>query len=167
MGVDVHILLPAAVRFSDVVTLVGVLAGVPFRRNAHFGWVEFPESGPIGMPSSIAEMANINVPFQGKVRNTSFHFESDKGAEWRTMIPRSNGFWCAIGKRLVNFFGGKVQYQDYNDSWDLEVEPKPAQFLQHNSNDEFAAFHDAMALEKPLSEDEIAEGLANSAYGVL
>lgn len=167
MGVDVDILLPAAVRLTDVVTLVGILAGLPFRREPRYGWVEFTGDKPSGKSTTIPEMVSIDVTFRGEPRHAYFHFETDEGPEWRCMMPRSNGFWCAMGKRLVNFFGGKMRYRDSCSGWDLEIDPKPVSFLRHVENDEFRAFYDALANEPPLSDEEIAEGVGNSACGVV
>jgi hypothetical protein len=39
-------------------------------------------------------------------------------------MPRSTTFWCAIGKGLVKFFGGKIDYNDC-DSKKVDFSKKP------------------------------------------
>ncbi len=34
------------------------------------------------------------------------------------LLPRSTSFWLSVGKGLIDFFGGKM---DYNDSDDIEI----------------------------------------------
>ncbi len=42
-----------------------------------------------------------------------FFVASREGAKfWNTVSPSSTPLWCAVGKRLVEFFGGYVVYND-------------------------------------------------------
>lgn len=171
MGTNCRVYLPAAVRLDDVVTMVGILAGCPHTRNVLHRWVEFGEQRPRSDTSNTPTMANITVPYGDKMRTTTYHFEgddTDDGARWRLLLPTSNGFWCAVAKRLVLFFGGQLKYRDSgDDAIDLRSPARTNRQLRHNDTQSFRAFHDAMDAEAPLTDAEIAEGIENSAYRVV
>jgi hypothetical protein len=126
MGVDCNIYLPGNVRVQDVAKVVAVLAGrkVVLETMIGGGLSAMVEGWRVE-PTSIPEMARIAVsgPLSDaaqKARSDAggcycyFHFECD-GADGRLLSPRSTPFWIAVGRGLVNFFGGAVDYNDCDD----------------------------------------------------
>jgi len=76
--------------------------------------------------------------------------------------PRSSAIWCAVGKRLVDFFGGKMIYADYIDQKDpknLYICKDPIKYpprLKGQPTDEYwYQYHIALINESILTAEEI------------
>lgn len=79
--------------------------------------------------------------------------ESEEG---KLISPGSHGFAVAIGKRLVDFFGGSVVYNDsVDDSPNYKVNPRKAKFppktKDQTSDDRWYQFYNALSNEPMLS----------------
>lgn len=130
MSVNCKISLPTA-RLRDVANAIGILAGLPVKESpiedskALFIEVEGVKTKPCG--ESLEGCAYINLSGEmidgDKAHYVMYHFEFDMytAAEnvnevSRGMIPPSTPFWCAIGRRLVETFGGAFYASDTGDS---------------------------------------------------
>lgn len=119
MGVDTRIMLPEDVRVAEVAEAIGILAGLSAKKQS-LGWGDSfacQVAGASATPSSIPTCCYINIKgniIDGqKAHQVLFHFEPDDNAHYgRLMLPRSTAFWICVGRGLVEFFGGAVDYCD-------------------------------------------------------
>jgi hypothetical protein len=177
MGIDTRIHLPANVQVGDVAKVIGILAGLPpvktileqcRRDDAWFVRVEgITVTGTLGVP----EMASINL--KGKlidgqeVHNVFYHFEdSDDRGDWRLLMPRSTAFWIAMGRRLIDFFGGYMDYADYDDERvDYESPVKPWRENAPEDGAQWQAFQERVFNVIPLTKADIKACQQFAAYG--
>jgi hypothetical protein len=111
-----------------VATAIGILAGLRPTKKELPGVSAFVVNVPVRlktydqMPQVVAIV--FTVPNQNRCYMVNYHFESDQTFDCRTMSPPSTSFWISIGVGLVQFFGGKLKYQDHGDenNFDLQVE---------------------------------------------
>ena len=127
MGVDCIITLPSYTRVRDVAEVIGVAMGMPHELRK---FSERDDSGSYchveGVrvhPTSEATLAEIKVDgvaVDGNEIRESFwyHFEFDATGQ-RGIMLRSTALAIVLGRRLVNFLGGMV---DYNDSDNTDVD---------------------------------------------
>jgi len=117
MSIATKIKLPNNVRIGDVASVVGRLLGCEAER------------APIGEASWYADVAGVDSAASGgtvtcawikvlrpnaSARQYLYHFEAPCG---RMLMPASCAEAIALGKGLVDFFGGSV---DFNDCDDIE-----------------------------------------------
>lgn len=167
MGVDCRISLPGAVRVKDVATFIGISAGLPVTAiilpgGGTYAKVKGIEVLPCGQ--SLPECCYIEwTDLCGEGRQIMYHFEGDDGAE-RIILGRSTPFWIAMGRRLVKFFGGGVDYNDC-DSEDCDYHQVPANDLTRRNDDTvWQAFQNRLLKVKPLSPAEIEWATGRAAY---
>jgi hypothetical protein len=130
MGVNARITLPAAARLRDVADVMGALAGhvmtkQPFSQKSD-GWSAGRPRGAKGIRIEpckamvewvlifLDNTADVQLPDGQCSHYVMYHFEGGKNGE-RLMLPPSTEFWIAIGKGLVDFFGGSIDYNDCDD----------------------------------------------------
>jgi hypothetical protein len=167
MGVDCRIMLPPDVRLHDVADIIGLLAGCEKEtittKNGTYTRVKCVSIRTAGTPT----LASIDIakPITLKGGDTAhvyYHFETD--GNYRLMSPRSTGWWIAVGKRLVDFFGGEV---DYSDCDEKEVDYKKPKPRKSNNPQDGAPWH-KFQREKwatvPLTEAEVNECWTLAAY---
>jgi hypothetical protein len=81
----------------------------------------------------------------------------------KIMNPDSTALWGVLGKRLVDFFGGKVLFCDSADSdnpdnWHVCEDPKYPQKLQgESSNERYFRFYNSLFNEKLITSNELEE----------
>ena len=131
MGVDCRIQLPLDVPIEKVADAMGILAGLPTQiktLNNRGEIIRYPfvqgityqmydkTPGMVDILLNLEKAAVIDVLVDGeKTHSVFFHHcshDEPNGKVCNVMSPPSTPFWCAIGKRLVNFFGGRVIFDD-------------------------------------------------------
>ena len=136
MGVDIRLTLPGDVRVKDAAQVMGVLAGLPVEqvaigsspaifvevRGISIEGTMFPETAKISLDGPMVDGA-IN-------HFVHWYFEGDRGFE-RVCLPPSTAFWIAIARGLIDFFGGKVDYQDCYES-EVDYEGPAYPFRESN-----------------------------------
>lgn len=159
MGTDCKIRLPTDVRVGDVAKVMGILSGLkaermPLDRTSYA--VRVP--GASVAPSSIPECCYVNL--NGKlvrgdgVAQAFYHFEPSGGVG-RLLMPRSTAFWICIGRGLVKFFGGSVDYNDCdNKAVDFRAK-KPRKRNNPENDKEWHDFQDAMLAVKPITKSQL------------
>lgn len=169
MGVNCRIILPDNVQLGNVTNVIGVLCGLkPKKRyfSPSEGWATcVPGATYKPCDSLIAECAVIIIkapllPHIQEYRNAPptpyvrYHFEPERGG--RLLMPPSTNFWVAIGKRLVQFFGG---YIDYNDCDDVEMNfsrrKKPRYINSPVDGRAWYKFQNRLLKLKPLTRNEL------------
>jgi hypothetical protein len=109
MSVNTHIYLQSDVRGLDVAKAIAVLAGLPVI-SRDYGWTVQGITSPMIEPTFELKGSMID----GEDTHRFYvHYESDDfiGHD-RLIMPPSTAFWVAIGRRLIEFFGGVLIYQD-------------------------------------------------------
>jgi uncharacterized glyoxalase superfamily protein PhnB len=178
MGVDCKVNLPANCSVSNVAKVIAAVCGgektkVMFgdHSGTHCdqGWFA-QVTGYEVTPTSVPEMAQIILTMRTldgeRDHFVNYHFEASRG-EGRVMMPRSTAFWLAVMHRVVDFFGGRIDYQDCDDKYnDYEV---PAGTWEENSPEDGEAWYDLqnriLALE-PITVEEWQQYDKDAAYKI-
>ena len=162
MGANCQIVLPHNVRVEDVATVMAILAGSPPEKN-FFGPADSmwsTRSGGFAENTTIIGMVAIRFAD----RYAHYFFEPDE-YNGRLISCRSTPFWCAMANRLVDFFGGVVDYNDCDDSdIDYEVEPKSDIENKPTEGEEWYTFHQRILDLKAVTRDEIAAMAGKAGY---
>lgn len=119
MGVNTVIRLPDNVQVRDVAIAIGILAGkepqkVVFDAKEKAWYTKVKEVSIQGIKDRPG-CAWLIVEGLDRIQEL-YHFEGNPG---RLLMPHYSGFWTAMGKRLVDLFGGTV---DYNDCDNIRVD---------------------------------------------
>lgn len=101
----------------------------------------------------------------GSRLDLSIHTDNEDGhlPICKLLNSQSSATWCAIGKRLVDFFGGKIIYNDYKDLEDpnncyLVENPKyPAKISGESSDDRWHIYYNLLKDEGTLTSKEIKD----------
>ena len=132
MGVDTKVLLSGDVQIREVGKVLAILAGLPKNRrvldersNPGAWYVDITDISKTtprltyhsvdGVPSMVEIILKGKMVDGEESHIVSYHFEPSDGKRehgMRLLYPRSTPFWCAIGKELVKFFGGWIDYND-------------------------------------------------------
>jgi hypothetical protein len=120
MSVNCNISIPVDVDEGQVSEVVGVLAGLNARIESliHGNGTHVEVDGVEVRATSVPGMAEIVL--RGKMadgesaHSVNFHYcsRSRRGKIVNFLHPPTTPFWCAVGKRLVDFFGGEIVYDD-------------------------------------------------------
>lgn len=158
MGVDAMIYLTNRARVNNVANVIGCLAGceksmyeLQHGSNAKALRVKTVEV----KASVVPECADIFFEYKGEKHRVMYHFEAGGGG--RCLLPRSTPFWCAVGFHLVEFFGGKLHYQDWGfngKNWDY-VNKKVPSFIDAEDDKSWQKMQDTMFSVQPLTDKEI------------
>lgn len=98
--------------------------------------------------------------------------EEEKALEpgCKSLNPQPTTAWCVIGKRLVDFFGGKMMYsdardEDEEDNWYHNTSPIfPLKSLEQSSNDRWYQYQNALNETPMISVKEMQEMANYAAY---
>lgn len=165
MGVDCEIHLPDDVQIRDVADVLGILAGnkKEWRESKGARWVGVENVSISG--NTFPGLACITLPYCATKRDeiyVLYHFEPGCGG--RLLMPRSTAWWIAAGKRLVDFFGGSIDFNDCDDS-DVDYErPKPRGRNNPENGEPWRAFQEALFAVEPLTQEEVDACAKHSAY---
>lgn len=193
MSTNTRILLPLYVRADRVAEVVGKVVGTPFviktldsRAPAqeihgmpepcgegHCWHLVFPRRPDFGIQPN-ADLADISF---GQLRFTdlaetthewSFHAEVEE-EDGKMLHPGSHGLGAAVGRRLVDFFGGRVDYHDLDNPPSYKKSPRRAKYPTktpgQSSDDRFYQFYNTLLAEPLLTSDELRQGAALSSCG--
>lgn len=108
---------------------------------------------------------NYNCLYHLYVEDDDNSFNNEK-----VLSPKSHPVWIALGRRLVDFFGGKLIYADCGDhedpeNWYVNKKPKFGAKEQGQSGDDrWYQYHNALNTENLLTSKEILDVVPLSAY---
>ena len=166
MGVDVRIYLPDGVRIGEVAVVAGIAAGLkPTKAKFSDGWyVEV--LGATASPAHIVGMAEIVIVGDlvdgEKEHRIFYHYEPYGGG--RLLMARSTAFWIVVGKKLVAFFGGCVDFNDCDDEdRNYQVDPKYPDGLPVDGKD-WKKFQERMLAVKAITQKELEAADKVAAY---
>ena len=155
MGICTYIHLPDNVRFDDVAKVVAIAAGLQPEFRTFAGQ---PGSGYVRVPGIDAKNSLFSagigeINFDG--RHALYHFESSYGG--RLLNCGGSQFWCAVGRRLVDFFGGYVDYNDCDDiAADYKRRPKSRAVNAPTSDSNWMKFQNRLMRVKRIHMDELS-----------
>jgi hypothetical protein len=173
MGTDCRVYLYPSAKIDDVAKVMGALAGcevaskmIGGTHGKPFPVTEVKEAEAV--VSTMPEMSCIRIT-GGKAKEWGlwpyWHWEPDRppfrGA--RLIMMRSTAQKVALAKRLVDFFGGVVDYNDC-DSSDNDYSKPERKGMDKSINKNFHALQAAMLEVKPVTEKEIKAAAKWAAY---
>lgn len=171
MGVDCEIYLPEHVRVSDVGKLLGILSGCKKQRmrlgeSLDSGWaVGVAGVQVIGIPQ-LPECCHVDwIDSQESHCRWLFHFEPTRPG--RLMMPRSTAKNIALGRALVDFYGGSVFYQDCESRSAPDYELPWIIRPDFSDNAVFRAWQEKLWAVEPLSPEQIDACRGFAAYSNL
>jgi hypothetical protein len=154
MGTDCKITFPGDVRADDAAKVIGILLGCEkhWTESGNARWVDV-DNAKVGH-TSMPKCAEITAEGPMGTVRALWHFEFGEGAS-RGMLPTSRPTWIAIARRMVEFFGGKVDYQD-TDAVEVNYSAKKPRKVNNPSDDKaWDDFHNELWQLKPLTKAEI------------
>lgn len=178
MGVDTVVRLPANVRVSDVADVIAIVSGKPVAKISLGSGVDSWAAEVAGVRVSglptMPQCAYIHIdgPLPEHIQNyrdgqdglrVLYHFETENGE--RLLMRRSTAFWIAVGRRLVQFFGGTQDYQDC-DARDVNYRKPPKSDRDNNPSDgkPWSDFQQRKLALKPLTLAELKSADKLAAY---
>jgi hypothetical protein len=168
MPVDTNIYLPPSASLNDVVTVMGIAAGLPWE------WHDLADGGRfVAVPG--AEAKSTSMPHMAEIvlggyrmvddeteHLCTWHWEPDTGPgqEGRLVMCRSTAFWICVARRLVDFFGGWVDYLD-EDETEVDYSRPPRLWAVNrppgDRAQEWNFFQDRLAAVKPITVQELRD----------
>lgn len=115
MGVDARIILPANVRLNAVCRVIGRALDLPttkrpLGKDYEGSWSCEVEGIKLDITKAGGyESPHVNIIVPNKY-DAYYSFEAEGGR--RSLSNRSTALFISVGKRLVDFFGGRLQYRD-------------------------------------------------------
>ena len=168
MSVRCQITLPGWARVNDVAKVIGVLAGAEATMGVMPGSDECVVDGvSVGSfdTGGLAGCARIEFLLDGEPEDVMYHFEWDEpDVAGRGLLPSSTPFWCAVGKRLVEFFGGSVGYMDWDNSTDVVVWPKDPTLYRASNGDAWDDLQRMIHNIQPVTRAEYEAARSVAAY---
>lgn len=167
MGCDTRIWLPGNVRATTVAEVLGRLVGC----RALGGRETFVRvEGTNVTPASVAECAYLEInPPGGKPFKVLYHFEAStrgpRTGHQRVIMPRSVPFFIAAGVRLVDFFGGQIDFKD-TDSRDVDYARRGKSDDMNCPEDgvPWKALQERIAMVEPLTMAELRRWAPRAGY---
>lgn len=187
MGVDCRIQLPMDIPMEDVGDVIAALAGVHSEVDSFSGGGDtvhrarsfdrdglkyFPADHAPGMFDIV--LKNVDGLVDGEQEHSVFFHhccnDCSNGKSYNLLSPPSTPFWCAVGKRLVKFFGGTVVFCDTGlEKGDNIFRRKRScpvnRWGQIPDNGKlWQDYHDAIINMPKITEKELLEALESCAY---
>lgn len=187
MSVNVRIQLPLSVNTERVIKVMGKCLGVDFhlktfddkpfnsseassKENSwHFS---FNKKGETFIDAKSDErdvsFCHFNVKdCAGNSLSWLFFYETEDES-YKLLSPGSSAIAVALGRRLVKFFGGEIQYTDYDDKSDMRCSDAsslfPTKKKSQSSDDRWYQFQNALLAQPLLTVKELEFGKKKASY---
>lgn len=168
MSIDCKIILPHTTRGEEIGEVVWIAAGLPFKWESHsHSGGTFHSVRIAAEPVTPSKLPGLSwLRFKGSSVDDDDHQAVIHHDYWdgKLVSARGTPFWIAIGIKLVDFFGGWIDYRDDDDSFN-DYQKEPVFVEEHDDKELFQAFHDALRAIKPITKEEFALAVPLSAYG--
>lgn len=166
MGVDTRITLSPGTDFGNVAKVAAILLGAKPRlgplsgTDSVFCQVEGLKTEGI---NKIPGCANIFItPEHGPEQHLFYHFEFGQKGE-RGICPRARADNIALGVRLVEFFGGEVDFSDSDES-ECDFKDDGLPFCNADDGEEWDKLQKAMFELRPITTAEAMQYDEHAAY---
>ena len=155
MGVNTRITLEPRAGYENVATVVAILLGCKptletlggdYGLVCHVVGLEIKPSGSLGLID-----IQITPPY-GENRSLFYHFEFGREGK-RGLLPRSSAINIALGVRLVEFFGGGVDFHD-SDDVDCDFNSEGLSFCNAEDGAEWGTLQQALFDLRPITMSE-------------
>lgn len=180
MGVDTRIYLPAYVRAQDVADVLGRLVGCPVKVPVLHVSLKHPEVQGVEVKATCLTTCLDLCWTRGAdpfPESGAWLFHLEYGCEWiagegtphgsdgsRGLMPRARACNIAVGRALVNFFGGALTYADCDGGIDYEVPWRSPAEVCPGDGKPWDDFQDRKAGVCPLTAAEIKAEREHAAY---
>lgn len=178
MGCDCRVYLPDNARLRDIQDVMGALLGFKKEKNelSSGSWAAKIEGVKIENGGSVPEMliltgkvpdgpAKVARGDNGEGFMAFWHWEGTPG--FHQLSVKSTSFWITVGKKLVDFFGG---YVDFNDCDNKEKDYKKKVKTKNENSPEdgkpWEKFQERIMAVKPITTAEFNANLKHAAYNV-
>ncbi|KKN89755.1 hypothetical protein LCGC14_0236010 [marine sediment metagenome] len=170
MGVSTHITLPAQVRVGDVAKVIGACVGLKKKwHDLGRGHKSVDVVGIKVLNTSVHSM--VRIVWQNGKGNSHlksgdlyYHFETGDERSGRLLSCSSWAPWIALGRRLVDFFGGSIDYNDC-DSTDIDYQQRWKICLcLADDDEEWDDLQERIMKVKPITEAEILAADRDASY---
>jgi hypothetical protein len=167
MGVDCKIFLPPQVAVDYVACAIAIAGGAKWENRVIGGGQPFEV---VEVPSLSVKAGSVitlvDVSFRDDTRDVPhrifYHFEFGTRGE-RGLMPRSHPYWLAVGKKVVDAFGGRLDYADCDDQYnDYEAPLRWPEDWESNAG--FEKLQDILRSITPVTDDDMRAMLDHSAY---
>ncbi len=173
MGVNCKIMLPNNARLTNVAEVLAILSGQQPRKEqfqSGDGWavrvdtIRYRTHDYLPQCPTIEWIQHSTVDKVEEYHSVMFHYEPEHGSH-RLIMPPSTAWWLAAGKRLVDFFGGELDYND-SDSTDVDYRKRKKSDEVNSPEDtpEWEVFQQRMFEVKPITEKEIKDMVKHAVY---
>ncbi len=157
MGINCTIRLPDNVRADDVATVIGVAVGCKAT------YEKFSTGGSDGGSTNVpgVKVTTTSVPSMAYIifdrRHCNYFFENESGG--RLVHCGDAPLWQAVGRRLVDFFGGQVDYNDCDDTdVDYKKRPKSRAVNAPTDGEDWENFQQRLLVVPRIHRDEVGDG---------
>lgn len=155
MGVDTRITLPVKTRVTDVMEVIAAIVGFPKRLEliGHKDSKAFHCDGVKFNATSVPSMINLSWdgPIDGE-HSVYYHFESETGRP--LLAPRATPFWLAVGVKLVETFGGEIDYSDCDRS-DVDFSKRKPSFMGADDGHPWQRWQEWMFSVTPITPADV------------
>lgn len=168
MSVDCNIYLPSYVRVEDVATVIAGAMGFKVETHEGYSWAR-QHDVKIVCTNNPALLSLQFGPSPADPQDHSWYYflEGDDQINpgSRCLHTRSYKEIIAVGRRLVNFFGGRIDYQDCDSRERDYVRPwkKPDEVCPTNGKP-WTDFQKRLLAVKPLTAAELDKAQTHAAY---
>lgn len=181
MGCNTDIYLPTDVGPHEVRPVIGILAGLKATRQqfnkgkgTHVEVLGSDELGMVysGFETLVFKAAKNKTLVDGEGSHfCNFHWAARRnGCLWNLLTPTATPFWCAIGRGLVEWFGGIVQYNDCGSEKSPNVFrrqrccPVDKYGLLPDDGSAWEKYNDELMRLRPLSSLDLKRGYKVASY---
>lgn len=188
MGINCNIYLPADVNVKNVFDVIQKIMGAEFMQKNFSEDKKISFDGKL--PATNDNLWHLKVLEQHKKSNfielkgvdyltfcfkdvlgnsyyCLYHTEDESGSVLepgaKLLNPGHGAIWCLIGKKLVDFFGGKMMYSDARDkddpdNWYANTDGKFSRDKFTNGfNNKWNKFHNLLFNESKITAQELKE----------
>jgi hypothetical protein len=185
MSVDTKILFDHKVRLDDIVKVMAILVGNKPEKSFFDhsdGWstrvngAKIEKTCVVGMYYIVIKPPKGQTLVDGeKEHHGSFHFETGIGPSddfgdhmilGKGLYVGATAFWIAMGKRLVDFFGGYMQYNDCDADTKIDYMQKMPPYASASNGKPWYELQEAMLNLHPLFKGEYEEADKYAAYKI-
>lgn len=167
MGANCSLTIPAPARIRDVATVMAGLLGCPITKlsmgaNAYSAHVDGITFRPY---DNMPECVSIVTPMPIRPWNTHdvlYHYEWDEFGNHGIML-RSRPINIALCVALCDFFGGRVDFNDCDDS-DCDYQKPAFDDIRASDGKPWDAFQDRILSVKPITNADISRYRDVAAY---
>lgn len=189
MGVDTRIYLQNHANVEKVYDVIARALGAEIKLSAKVGIDNLEKNEPSshendwkatvihnpkdGFEYKDATYFDIRVTdICNQFYHTLFFYDVDDNEQAqngeRLLNPNSSGIWLAIGKKLVDFFGGKMLISDADDwndqnNWYVKENGSYSKTVNH-CDDRWFGYINALANTLPLTKEDLLEFKDKCAY---